>query len=574
MRQKMILTVLMSILTLTLSASRVKGEWRVYQQPDGTTLTLMLAGDEYNSYFISKDGKIYDQDEQGVFHLLTAAEAQRRNAMALGARRKLPSINKTWDPDRTYRQLVILVSFSDTDFSMENPQETYNNMLNTSGYNQRNGVGCMADYFRDQSGGMFNLQFDIYGPFKVSQKAQPVTNPNNKTRNYGRESFMEATQKLIESNEIDFTPYDWNNDGYVNQVLFIYAGFTGNQGIGTINGQTVSSYGYVWPVTTTFTTITTPDGKKISNYTASGELYLNNANQGIGTFCHEFTHSLGLPDLYPTSTTSTYYSVVDEWDLMDGGNFTNWGWCPPNYSALEKMLMGWLTPTELTEPTTITGMKCVADGGEVYLIKQTDNEFYLLENRQWKGWDAGLPGKGLMIFHVDYANSSWTGNTVNNNSDHFRYDIVHADNLDYKQWDALFNQRNLRTKYQQTPRLHNIMLSSSAYPWSTDSTETVNRELTNTSLPASTMYNQNGEGSKLLSKSITNIQMSEDGLISFDFMGGSTPDGISIVQGKSRGGSNRSTYDLQGRRMDEFQLPKGIYIIRKADGTTKKVIKH
>ncbi|MBQ7471288.1 MAG: M6 family metalloprotease domain-containing protein [Prevotella sp.] len=573
MRQKVLLTVLMSILTLTISASRVKGEWRVYKQPDGTTLTLMLVGDEYNSHFVSPDGKIYDQDEQGVFHMLTASEVQRRKAMALGARHKLPAINKDWDPNKTYRQLVILVSFSDTDFSMEKPQETYDSIFNVSGYNQRDGAGCMADYFREQSGGMFNLQFDVYGPIKVSSKAQPYENPNDKTRNYGKEPFMEATRKLIESEDIDFSVYDWNNDGSVNQVLFVYAGYCGNQGVGNVNGVTISSYGYVWPVTSSFSTITTPDSKKISKFTASGELYLNNANQGIGTFCHEFTHSLGLPDLYPTGD-SPYFSVMDEWDLMDGGNFTNWGWCPPNYSSFEKMQLGWLTPTELTEPTTITGMKSVADGGEVYIIKHTDNEFYLLENRQWKGWDVGLPGKGLLILHVDYSKSAWSGNVVNNNSNHFRYDIVHADNLDYNDWKNLFVKRELRSQYQQAPRLHNIHLSTSAYPWATDSTETVNRELTNTSIPASIMYNENDKESTLLSKSITNIQMTEDGLISFDFMGGSTVDGISIVQEQSKGGNGRCTYDLQGRRMDEYQLPKGIYIIRKADGTAKKVIQH
>ena len=239
-----------------------------------------------------------------------------------------------------------------------------------------------------------------------------------------------------------------------------------------------------------------------------------------------------------------------------------------------EVVMGWLTPTELTEPTTIEGMKCIADGGEVYIITHTDNEFYLLENRQWKGWDYASPGQGLMVFHVDYSKSAWNNNTVNTDANHLRYDIVHADDLDYAEWDDLISQRGLRSQWKQVPRLHNVHLSTSPFPWSTDSTEFINRELTDTSVPASTMYNENDKGSKLLSKGITNIQMSEDGLISFDFMGGKTPDGISIVQEQSKSGSNLSTYDLQGRRIGESHLPKGIYIIRKADGTTKKVIKH
>ena len=166
---------------------------------------------------------------------------------------------------------------------------------------------------------------------------------------------MEATNLFIEEHpEIDFSQYDWNGNGRVNQVIFIYAGLTGNI-------TSTACYGHIWPNTSSFPTITTPDGKKISNFTASGELWPYNRSFGIGTICHEFSHSLGLPDIYPTSKNGGY-SICDEWDLMDGGNFTNYGWCPPNYTPLEKMLLGWLTPVELTEPTSITDLKSVSEG--------------------------------------------------------------------------------------------------------------------------------------------------------------------------------------------------------------------
>ena len=478
---------------------------------------------------------------------------------------KLPDIIAEWNPNRVYRQLVILVAFKgdSTYFNRENPRETYNRMLNEGGYNERDGKGCMADYFRDQSNGLLNLQFDVYGPYAINQKAQPYDNPTDKTHNYGTQAMIDATQMMIDENpELDFSVYDWNGNGYVNQVIYVFAGFSGNTG--------VSSYGYLWPNTSSFATITTPCGVRISNYTASAECWptKDKASCGIGTICHEFTHSLGLPDIYPTGGND--YSVVDEWDLMDGGNFTNYGWCPPNYSPFEKMLLGWLTPFELSAATTITGMKCVEDGGDVYMIRHTENECYLLENRQWKGWDAGVPGKGLVIYHVNYDARRWTNNIVNTVDGSPNYSVVHADGLDYNGWDALMKEAGVST-YLEDPRLHNRHLSTSAYPWTTDSTDFVNDQLTDQSIPASKMYNANQVGSRFLSKAITNIRVAEDGTVSFDFMGGD-PAGVTALSQKKQ---PTGVYNLRGYYLGsrwENQRP-GLYITRYADGTIKKVVK-
>ena len=567
MRKKLFLSVCLALLSAWALASRVKIEWKTYQQPDGSVLTLTMAGDESFSYFLSPDGKMYEQDAQGVFHILNSEQTVRRAAQA-AAQRRLPALKTQWDPNRVYRQAVILVSFSDTDFFDEDPQALYNNMFNTPGYNHRNGAGCVAEYFREQSGGMCNLQFDVYGPFKTDKKAQPYANPNSSTRNYGKEAMIAATRMFVDTTNIDFSVYDWDNDGAVDQIVYVFAGFSGNQGEGVVNGVPVSSRGYVWPNTGTFTTITTKDGKKISNYSNSCELWLNSSSCGIGTICHEYSHSLGLPDVYPT-VSNGYVSVVDEWDLMDGGNYTNYGWCPPNFTPLEKMLLGWLTPIELSEPQNITGMKSVSDGGEVYQIKHTDTEYYLLENRQHKGWDYGAPGQGLVVYHVDYSQSAWRGNTLNNVANHFRFDIVHADGLDYNAWDKEVIRRNLYSPYVDKPRLHNIKLSTSPYPWTTDSTEFVNNLLTDSSAPASLMYNANGEGANLLSKAITDIEMSADGLISFKFMGG-VVDGIGLKQ--TAESSKPTVFDLNGRQLQSAGR-HGLFIVRQADGTVRKIVR-
>jgi hypothetical protein len=173
---------------------------------------------------------------------------------------------------------------------------------------------------------------------------------------------------------------------------------------------------------------------------------------------------------------------------MDGGNFTNYGWCPVNYTALEKMLMGWLTPVELTHTTSVVDMPALADEGIAYLIRNDgyENEYYIVENRQAIGWDASLPGSGIMIFHVDYIPSVWTSTLVAPNSSKLkRYDIFYANNLKslYQDW---------------------------AYPYQE------NDSLTNTSSPAATLNNNNIDGTRFMSKPITNMKVT-DGLASFDF---------------------------------------------------------
>ena len=496
-------------------------------------------------------------------------EADAAVAHGMKAPRRLRTPNTSWDASRTYHQLVILFSFSDNDFQSQDPHGDYFKMLNQEGYNQRNGAGCMAEYFREQSGGLFNLQFDVYGPYKVSSKAQPYTNPTESTRNYGRDQMIEATNQFLEEHpDVDFSQYDWNNDGYLNQVIYIAAGYCGNQ-------SRESCYGYIWPNTSTFNTITTPDGKKISDYSCSCELWYNNSSCGIGTICHEFTHSLGLPDIYPTASTEGLpYSVVDEWDLMDGGNFTNFGWCPPNYSPLEKMLLGWLTPVELTDPTTVKKLKPVSDGGETYVIRNTDKEYYLLENRQWSRWDTGLPGQGLVIYHVNYDANAWLGNTPNNIVGAPRFDIVHADNMDYTEWNDFLKNSGAKSQYAESPRLHNLHLSGSPYPH-TDGDNQVNNQLTDTSVPAAVMYNNNLDGEKLMSKPITNITMSEEGLITFDFMGGDDTTGIDDVNVNDN--ENEQWYDLQGRRVYSpstlHPSPSTLLLVKEKNGTVRKIIR-
>ena len=467
-------------------------------------------------------------------------------------KRRLPAPRKKWDPDKVYKQLVILVSYSDVDFVSDDPRDLYDKMLNLHGYNEGLGRGCLADYFREQSGGLFNVEFDVFGPYKLSTKANPYSNPNANTRNYGTTGFRKAAEMMIaENREHNFSVYDWDDDNYIDQVIFVSAGLAGN--------QLEESWGYLWPNTLTFSAVTCPDGRKIVDYNASAELWQSGASFGIGTIAHEYSHSLGLPDIYPTAN-STFYSVCDEWDIMDGGNFTNFGWCPPNYTAQEKIYLGWLTPTELTTSTTITGMKPISEGGETYIVKNTDNEYLLLENHQFSGWDAGLPGHGLLITHVDFNTTSWSNNAVNNSTAHFRHDIVHADNLHYEAWEDIANNRGLTSWADTENRVHRYHLSTSAYPWTTDSTSTVNNELSSTSVPALQWYNTKAQAGNSFHLAITDIQQASDGTISFNFI--KDPIDMGIVHATPDASPSALWYTLEGRRLTTRPTAKGVYIHR------------
>jgi len=437
---------------------------------------------------------------------------------------------------------------------MDNPRERYDSIFNRPGYNEGKGLGCVADYFRTQSGGLFNAQFDVVGPIKVNASAKSTS-----SENHGREVFREAT--LAAADVLDFSEYDWNGDKSVEQVIFVYAGYGGNEKADKCKGR-------IWPNTSSFGSVSV-DGVSVSNYTASAERWSSDKLCGIGTVCHEFSHSLGLPDLYPTSKGASEYSVVDQWDLMDGGNFINNGWCPVNYSALEKMLLGWLTPVELTEPTTVTDMKPVSEGGQIYIVRHTDNEYLLLENRQWSGWDLRSPGHGLLISHVDYSSSIWLSNAVNNTPSHHYYDFIHADNLTYDEWEDKIGGPDVNPYLNG----HSRLLSTSPYPYLPNDGSTANRDLTDETTPAAVMYNADKEGKRLLSKPITDVFETENGLISFKFMGGDSTTVIGGVVNHDLRVEN-IVYDIHGRRVASSPSGRGSHlrIIRQADGTCRKVI--
>ena len=464
-------------------------------------------------------------------------------------KRSLSKPSVVWDANKTYRLPVILMTFSDCDFSQDDARTYYNRLFNEPGFNLGNGPGCVADYFRDQSNGLFNLVFDIAGPFKVNYKSKAETDDYRNGNAEIRSALKMADEQL------NFADYAWNGNGSVPTVIVIYAGFGGNEAIEICDGR-------IWPNTKSLD-YGTNDGVSIATYSCSQELWSNNASSGIGSICHEFSHVLGLPDLYPTHGDE--YSVLDEWDLMDGGNYSDDGWCPPNYSIHEREFMGWQEAETLSEPQAVTQMAPLGKGGKTYRIVNDayPSEYYLLENRQREGWDSFLPGHGLLISHVDFQQSSWTSNTVNITSTHHRLDCFHADGLDVNYYISLFGDK--RARYDENG--YNLRLMHTAYPY-VDDNGNCHDALTDTTSPAAILYNSRSGGSMLMGKPVTDIQ--EDGeLISFNFC-----QPASAIGNPASDVYPVAVYDLLGRRyplMPPYPRTPSIYIIKYSDGTTIKI---
>ena len=418
---------------------------------------------------------------------------------------------------------VVFIAYQDVGFSTPGIVQKWDAMLNEKGYSEHEAAGSVTDYFEKQSGGRFKLHFDVMGPVTLSKEMAYYGRNINGDDVNPQEMIQEAC--LLTGK--DFAPYDWDGDSIVDVVLAVYAGYGENRG-----GKTDAIWPHKWNIR----------GMKVGDlelrsYACVSELDGRGVMDGYGTFCHEFSHCLGLPDLYPDD--NTIFSYFDEWDLMDGGNYANNGWSPPNYSAFERSICGWIDMTELTAATTITDMPAYDDEPLVYLIRNDADpeQYYVLENRQQRGFDSYVPGNGLLITYVDHYDGTLF---CNSSSRHPQVTLITADNRTYRESEAFFGKGN---EFKYTEDGHNRYLSLAAYPYVDD--ETVNDHLSPASLPAMTF-----------DKPVSKIAMDEDGLISFDFLKEET----AIRSALCTDDAPDVWYDLQGRRLQGRPTRKGLYI--------------
>ena len=333
------------------------------------------------------------------------------------------------------RGLLILASFTDVDFADNNTQLAFDSLANGENYVYNGATGSCKQYFTDQSNGKYIPHFDVVGPVALPQShAYYGENATDGNDQYVVDFVIDAC-KGADSLGVDFSQYDNDEDGFVDFVYIIYAGYAESEGAGATtiwphNWDLISAlyFGYTnqkeyYATSATDYKLPELDGVKLNNYACSNELKKSsNARTGIGTICHEFSHVLGLPDYYLTTTNPVVNQryTPGAWSLMGYGNYLNGGNTPPNYSVYDKYYLGWLEPEALSKSQSL---EIPADGETTYMISRdeehvgagayrTDTVFYL-ENRQQEGWDTYLPGHGLLVWRVIYDESDWYQNCPN-----------------------------------------------------------------------------------------------------------------------------------------------------------------
>ena len=384
--------------------------WR--QLPDGSWAEVFIRGDEFYHYLTTLEGDIIPGTEVSSYPKSDPLHPMQRAEQEMLLTSYMPNQGHIKVP-------VILVNFTDLAFTMEDPIANFTDFYNGMGGTNPNATGSVHDYFIASSDSALNLQFDVYGPFTVSKPMEYYG--ANSGSNHGkntRQLVIEAAS-LARQSGVDFTQYDNNNDGVIDNLSIIVAGYNEAEG---------GHENTIWPHYSTIYNSDSYSGKKISGYLMISEYRGSGGKQqaGIGTYCHEFGHVLGLPDLYDTYNSSRY--TVGEWDIMCSGSYNNLGCTPPSYSAFERFAMGWLTPIQLKEegdyriePLLESNTAYLIANGEhnLSMLRPNPNEYFLIENRQAVGWDANqeaLIGTGMLVSHITFNSNKWNNNTFNNST--------------------------------------------------------------------------------------------------------------------------------------------------------------
>lgn len=575
--------------------------WRTVTQSDGSVLELMLVGDESFHCFVTRDSVIVVEDgEKGYCYAnvagagllstgVTAHEADARSQDETGYVSGISAMRQAYALHRTVKKsayaamakkavpvsgrsftgskkgIIILAEFSDCSFSMSSPDGYYDSMANEVGYSGDGtnvAPGSIHDYFYDMSRGVFDLTFDVFGPVRLNGKANSYGGSDG--CGYAGKFIEEAVECADAEYDIDWSGYDWYSDGYVDQVFVLYAGYGQATGGGT---------GTIWPHMYTLDSAyedglggsgkILKDGVYIDTYACSNELYgySGSVMMGHGTFCHEFSHCMGLPDMYDTAGSN--YGM-DSWDLLDYGNYNGpngRGWCPAAWTSYERAFAGWLDIAELQPGTVIDGMKELTDvDGEAYVIYNdgNSNEYYLLENRRQTSWDEYVPDEGLLIIHVDYDEDIWSYNIVNTTG----YDSYSGiDNTHQRMTPVckIYGRKHLDT-----------------YPISYGGT--VIDSLTDESSPAADLYNPNTDNTLKMHKPVYDIRKDGNGYISFVYMPSGVSAGMHAVGAERKKSGKMTVYDMNGVPVAETSdinradLPAGVYILCREGGGTEKVV--
>ena len=454
MMRRFLLAIMALVTCSMMMAAPAKPGSHTHVQSDGSTVTLTMQGGETHRSLVTIDGLTvarnmngdycymasgsmsdvlaHDPDSRGITETAFVTAYRDQMTQTSQARRMPRREDENASPQvptlGSPRIPIILVNYTDVQFIDEDPVVTFQNQFNEKE------KSCLH-YFQAQSRGQFSPQFDILGPVNLPQAREYY---GGNVYRYGNELDQQLGTMIYDActglTDVDFSNYDNDGDSYVDVVVVLYAGVGEAQAWNAVPEcvwpcQWDMQESYDWGCSTIGPFQL--NGVTIDKYAVFNELEGNNNYSrkidGIGTFCHEFSHCLGLPDFYSTSGASTF--GMSRWDIMDHGCYLDNGDTPAGYTSYERHFMGWMDLID-PEPNTYYELRPLnTDEGTAVKVTNDANpdEYYLLEYRVQTGWDAYLPGEGIMVLHVDYDKAAWDNNTPNNDRNHLRMTLVPAD---------------------------------------------------------------------------------------------------------------------------------------------------
>lgn len=556
--RNILLSILLLAVTLAAEASKARGGKITVTLRDGTRVMLTLRGDEHRHFYTTDDGRLAKRDGK-TWRLATEEETAAAKAAPRRAPQTLPiPVNSRPFPHiGTPRVLVIMVSFADNDFTYT-PAD-FDHWLNSTEYTTERykSHGSAAQYFADSSNGKFRPVFDLKGPYKLpkSQAYYGENSGDDQGDQWSRytEMIREACDMAGKAGT-DLSQYDSDGDGCLDLVYVIYAGYGENtSGADAALLWPKSGYGNIGAV----------GGKQIFRYGISNELYGIPGHvkelgldrpllDGIGVFVHEMSHTLGLPDVYPYAEwdDKALYDnqSMEMWDVMDAGENTQGGFYPTPYTAWEREWMGWSDDMPAVSDNTAYALTPLADGGHGMRVANpcdaTGNEFYVLENipsGKNAGWYSYMPGKGLLITHIDYNADLFSNfSHPNDKQGKPRWTIIPANGTLYSSYRA--QEPETSAAYLSAA---DIMASwkQNTYPNAAGVTAVADWREYNRTLPLS----------------LHSITLLSDGTVTFK-----TGDGTTGITTPSHTALNSGTeiYTLDGRRAGRSRtaLPHGVYV--------------
>lgn len=398
-----------------------------YIQPDGTSITIFLHGDEFIHWVSTSDGYTILSNSKGFYEYAlirqdgslsfsgirahNAADRSKEELVFLKqiqpglffSKSQLHDMKQLLKDPKTPASplmggfpttgerdlLMILANFSNTT-TIYTPAD-FSNYMNQVNYN---GSGSFKDYYLEVSYGLLSVTTTVTIWVNVPQP-HDYYGPGSKWGEFAYDAVVAANNQA----GVNYADYDNNLDGVVDGVAIIHQG-RGQEESGNVN----DIWSHSWSLSASGYTAAqcTFDGVLVDAYTTMPEK--NGGSMGtIGVMCHEFGHNLGAPDFYDTDYgTGGDYNGTGNWDLMAGGSWNgNSGTKPAHPNAWIKNFFTWTNPLVLSSQGMFTLRNSVLYPDAIRFNTTTDNEYFLCENRQKTGFDASIPSHGLIIYHVD-----------------------------------------------------------------------------------------------------------------------------------------------------------------------------